>query len=79
MMYVAGMMIMSSQQQGTPQMPEMPEPGKPPQAARQPNQQARRSAAAMAGGGRGSSTQITGAGGVSPSLLNIGRGSLLGS
>lgn len=65
-----------------PKAPKMPEPAaleKPPQAAKMPEQQAVRAAASGGGmGGGPQSTMLTGAGGVAPGALNIGKNTLLG-
>lgn len=60
----------------TPPTPEAPKP--PPQGAKQADQSAVRGAA-TAGGGSGSSTMLTGPGGVAPNLLSIGKNTLLGA
>lgn len=62
-----------------PKMPDAPTVEKPPQAAKMPEQQAVRAAASGGGmGGGPQSTMLTGAGGVAPGALNIGKNVLLG-
>lgn len=64
-----------------PKAPKPPKPVAPPQATQAPDEVARRTNAATAGAAGGpaaSSTLLTGSGGVSNDMLNLGKNVLLG-
>jgi hypothetical protein len=70
-----GMSFPNAQLQPLPPTPELQAPKTPDQAALRPGGGAQATGAAMGSAG---STLLTGGGGVSPSLLSLGKNTLLG-
>jgi hypothetical protein len=71
----------ASMQEDAMQQAERDRAVKPPQAAQQPDQVAKRAASAaqrVGGGGGETGTMLTGSGGVTADLLNLGKNTLLG-
>lgn len=61
-----------------PKMPAIPEPIKPPQPTQTPNRVPMLASNIASGGMGNSSTFLTGAGGIDPAGLSLGRNTLLG-
>lgn len=74
---VVGLAAAQAMQPSTPKTPKVPTPEAPPQAqaAKAPDEAARRAAMPAV---RNAATMLTGAGGIDASALNLGRNTLLG-
>lgn len=78
---VGGLAVSQLMKPKTPKVQAPAAPKAPPQAAKAPDEVARRASQAATTGGMGggqSSTLLTGAGGINPGTLNLGKSTLLG-
>lgn len=82
-MMLGGMLLSQAMAPSAPSIPAPPTPAPPPQTSQAPSVQGVQGAMAgtgQAGGAPGvAETMLTGAGGIDPNLLKLGKSTLLGS